>query len=367
MSPLAGTKIIEFGGIGPGPFAGMVFADLGAHVIRLHRHDEKSPVPIAGADAEHRGRPGIAVNLKNPNDIDLVHELVDSADALIEGFRPGVMERLGLGPEALLGRNPRLVYGRITGYGQDGPLAHQAGHDINYLAISGVLGALGRENECPHAPINLLGDYAGGGMLAVVGILGALLQAQRDGRGQIVDAAMIDGVAQLATIVFSFSAASAWGPAGTNVIDGGAHFYGVYETADGAHFAVGAIEPQFYAELVRLLGLDPEAAPQWDRARWGELKLRFARIFRSRTRDEWTTIFDGAEACATPVLQMHEAPSHPHHRARNSFIAREQGLLPAPAPRFSLSPLATHMEPTLEQSLRKWDFDDAAIARFTKG
>ncbi|ROZ46282.1 CoA transferase [Rhodococcus sp. WS3] len=362
MAPLDGINIVEFGGIGPGPFAGMLLADLGANVIRLHRHGEKSPVDLGGSGADHRSRPGIPVDLKNPRDVELAVRLVDSADALIEGFRPGVMERLGLGPDRLLARNPKLVYGRITGYGQDGPLAKTPGHDINYIAMSGVLSALARVGERPLAPINLLGDYGGGGMLLAFGVLGALLQAQRTGEGEVVDAAMVDGVAQLATIVFSFSQAGAWGAPGTNVIDSGAHFYDVYETSDGLHFAVGAIEPQFYSEFIRLLDLTPEAAPQWDRSRWAELKERIAGIFKTKTRAEWSRIFEGTDACATPVLGLEEAAHHPHNLARQSFVQRAEGLLPATAPRFSSTKSAVRETPSLEQALELWGFDDLVVS-----
>ena len=278
MQPLGEIKVVEFGGIGPGPFAATMLADMGADVIRLQRHGPQSPVDLPGGGADLRNRPAVSVDLKNPEHLTLVREMLASADALIEGFRPGVMERLGLGPDAVLERNPRLVYARITGYGQTGPLARDAGHDINYLAISGVLSALARGGEPPTAPLNLLADYGGGGMVVALGVVSALLQAQRSGRGQVVDAAMVDGVAQLARTLFSFESAGSWGPPGTNVLDGGAHFYKVYETADGGYFAVGSIEPQFYAELVHRLGLDQADTPQWRRARWPELTRRLARV-----------------------------------------------------------------------------------------
>jgi alpha-methylacyl-CoA racemase len=355
VQPLCGIKVVEFGGIGPGPFAATVLADMGAQVIRLQRHGPQSPVDLPGGGADLRNRPAVSVDLKNAEHLVLARELVASAEALIEGFRPGVMERLGLGPDAALQSNPRLVYARITGYGQNGPMAHDAGHDINYLAISGVLSALGRAGEPPMAPLNLLADYGGGGMLVALGIVGALVHAQRSGRGQVVDAAMVDGVAQLARTLFSFATAGSWGPAGTNVLDGGAHFYNVYETADGGFFAIGAIEPQFYAELLRRLGLDDADTPQWQRQRWPELTERLAVVFRTKTRAQWEVIFDGVQACATPVLTLSEAPLNSHLRARGTFRDSELGAVPAPAPRFSLGTESESAQPRLDQFLREWD------------
>jgi alpha-methylacyl-CoA racemase len=363
VQPLRGIKVVEFGGIGPGPFAATVLADMGADVIRLQRHGPQSPVDLPGGGADLSNRPAVSVDLKSAEHLALVRELLASADALIEGFRPGVMERLGLGPDAVRKSNPRLVYARITGYGQTGPMAHDAGHDINYLAVSGVLSALARAGESPLAPLNLLADYGGGGMLVALGIVGALLQAQRSGHGQVVDAAMVDGVAQLARTLFSFASAGSWGPAGTNVLDGGAHFYNVYETADGGFFAVGAIEPQFYAQLLDRLGLDHADTPQWQRSRWPELTECLAAVFRTNTRAQWEEIFDGAQACATPVLTLSEAPLHPHHRARGTFRDTEQGTLPAPAPRFSLSSESSSSQSCKDQFLRQWDLSSEATAR----
>jgi alpha-methylacyl-CoA racemase len=365
VQPLGDIKVVEFGGIGPGPFAATVLADMGADVIRLQRHGPQSPVDLPGGGADLRNRPAVSVDLKNPEHLAMVREMLASADALIEGFRPGVMERLGLGPDAVLERNPRLVYARITGYGQTGPLARDAGHDINYLAISGVLSALARGGEPPTAPLNLLADYGGGGMLAALGVVSALLHAQRSGRGQVVDAAMVDGVAQLARTLFSFESAGSWGPPGTNVLDGGAHFYKVYETADGGYFAVGSIEPQFYAELLHRLGLDQADTPQWQRARWPELTKRLAAVFRAKTRAQWESIFDGAQACATPVLTLREVPHHLHHRARGTFRDSERGAAPAPAPRFSLRTESSSAQAPLQQLLRQWDLspDSAALLR----
>lgn len=356
MAPLSGVKIVEFGSIGPGPFAGTILADLGATIIRLHRAGERSPVDIAGTGSDHRGRPGLPIDLKSPDDIALVLRLLDNADGLIEGFRPGVMERLGLGPDVVHARNPRLVYGRMTGYGQTGPLARVPGHDINYAAISGVLSAIGRRGEPPIAPINLLGDYGGGGMLLVTGMLAGLLQSERTGSGQVVDAAMTDGIAQLASIIFGFANAGSWGPRGTNILDSGAPFYEVYETADGKYVAVGAIEPQFFSALLSGLGLDEAEFEQWDRERWPEYKHRFAQAFRTRTRDEWAAALEQTDACTTPVLELTEAPSHAHNAARNTFVERDLGLMPGPAPR--LEPTQPVTEPSLSEVLEAFQLAD---------
>ncbi|MCU1699094.1 MAG: Carnitine dehydratase [Mycobacterium sp.] len=362
MAPLDGVKIVEFGSIGPGPFAAMVLSDLGATVIRLRRAGEKSPVDIGGSGADHRGRPGLVVDLKKPEDVELALRLLEGADALIEGFRPGVMERLGLGPDVVHARNPRVVYGRMTGYGQTGPLARTPGHDINYAAISGVLSTIGRQDERPVAPINLLADYGGGGMLLAMGILAALFEARRDGVGPVVDAAMVDGVAQLATIVFSFANAGAWGPRGSNVLDSGAPFYDVYETADGKYFAVGAIEPQFYAALLDGLGIPADEMPQWDRQEWPAQKNRLTTIFKTRTRDEWTTRFHDSDACATPVLDLDEAPHHPHNAARSNFVLRDHGLLPASAPRFGTDAPQVRQTPALEDVLSAFGLGSEAAS-----
>jgi alpha-methylacyl-CoA racemase len=364
MGPLDGVKILELGSIGPGPFAAMVLSGMGASVLRLHRPGEAATVDIRGAGVDRRGRPALAVDLKEPEGVALALRLSESADALIEGFRPGVMERLGLGPDEVLERNPRLVYGRMTGYGQDGPLATVPGHDINYLAISGALGSMARAGERPLFPLNLLGDYGGGGMLLAFGLVCGILEAQRSGHGQVVDAAMVDGVAQLATIFFSFQAAGAWGAPGTNALDSGAHFYEVYETADGGHMAVGAIEPQFYAELLRLLDVPASEAPQWDRSAWPVLKERLAGIFRSRTRAEWTAVFEQADACTTPVLSLREAVEHPHNAARGTFAERDGAVLPVPAPRFSRTVAGFSETPDDRAAiLAAWGIRDEQLAR----
>lgn len=365
--PLAGVRVIEIASIGPGPFAAMMLADAGADVVRLERAGSAG---LGSGTWNHtnRGRPSVACDLKHPAGRDLVLRLCGSADALIEGFRPGVMERLGLGPEEALARNPKLVYGRMTGWGQDGPMAEQAGHDINYIAIAGVLGACAREGERPLFPLNLVGDYGGGGMALAFGVLAALVHARAGGEGQVVDAAMVEGSSLLATLVRSMRGIGLWTDTpGTNLLDSGAHFYEVYECADGGHFAVGAIEPQFYAELLRLLELDAAEFPQLERERWPEFKRTFAAIFRTRTRDEWAGHFAGTDACATPVLSFAEAPEHPHNAARGSFVEIGGALQPAPAPRFGATPAALPTPPPepgadTDEALAAWGLDAEEIA-----
>jgi alpha-methylacyl-CoA racemase len=363
--PLLGLKVIEVGSIGPGPFAAMMLADMGADVLRLER-------PKTGAEAGtifdttsvvYRGRPSLVVDLKRDEDRDLVLRLAESADAIIEGFRPGVMERLGLGPDELLHRNPRIVYGRVTGYGQDGPLAMVPGHDINYISIAGVLGAIARTGERPMFPLNLVGDFGGGGMLLAFGVLAAVYEARSSGQGQVVDTAMVDGAALLSTSIHGLRATGHWqGDPGTNLLDSGAHFYEVYETADGGHIAVGAIEPQFYTELLRVMELDAAEAPQWDQALWPALKERFAEVFLRRTRDEWAQLLESANACATPVLGLEEGPQHPHNVARGTFVEADGVVQPAPAPRFSRTPPAIAEQPSADEMLRAWGLADADIA-----
>jgi alpha-methylacyl-CoA racemase len=354
MGPLQGIKVIELASIGPGPFACMLLSDMGAEVLRLARSDVPALLGQPMADPVSRGRPTIPVDLKQPADVEFVLSLGERADALVEGFRPGVMERLGLGPDELLARNPRLVFGRMTGYGQDGPLARVAGHDINYISIAGALGAIARDGERPLFPLNLLGDYGAGGMLLGFGVVCALLEARSSGRGQIVDAAMVEGTALLTTIFHGLRATGIWSDrAGTNVLDSGAHFYEVYETSDGRHVAVGALEPQFYAELLGALEIDPDEMPQWDRDRWPEFKQRFAEIFRSRTRAQWAERLEPADACTTPVLGLGEAPDHHHNRARNTFVEIDGLRQPAPAPRFSRT--APEVRPAdLDRALAAW-------------
>ncbi|MBX6370582.1 MAG: CoA transferase, partial [Rhodospirillales bacterium] len=329
--------------IGPAPFCGMLLADLGAEVLRIDRREPADLGVDLGKDPRFavlgRGKRSVAVDLKDARGRDLVLDLVRGADALIEGFRPGAMERLGLGPDACLAANPRLVFGRMTGWGQEGSLAKTAGHDINYIALAGVLHGIGRPDAPPSPPLNLIGDFGGGAMFLAVGVLSALLEAARSGKGQVVDAAMVDGAAYLMTAIYGMLAHGTWRDArGENILDGGAPWYGVYETKDGKYVAIGSIERRFYDELLRRLGLEGEKLPaQHDRSGWPLLKERFAAVFRTRTRDEWCAVFEGSDACLAPVLSMTEAPSHPHLAARRTFVEREGVVQPAPAPRFSRS------------------------------
>ena len=344
--PLHGVRVIEIGSIGPGPFAAMLLADLGADVIRLDRPGAPEPMNTGPANLLLRGRPSVTVDLKNAQGRDLVLRLCANADALIEGFRPGVMERLGLGPDDVLAARPQLVYGRMTGYGQDGPMASVAGHDINYISVAGVLSCFARRGERPLPPLNVVGDFGGGGMLLALGVLAAILEARGSGRGQVVDTAMVDGAALLVGLFHGLRGAGAWSEEpGTNFLDGGAHFYGVYECADGGHVAVGAIEPQFYSELLRLLDIDPAEAPQWEEDRWPELTERFAAVFRTRTRDAWAEVLEPAAACATAVRGLTEAIDHPHMAARATFVEVGGVRQPAPAPRFSRTPGAIQGPP----------------------
>jgi alpha-methylacyl-CoA racemase len=360
MGPLQGIRILEFGSIGPGPFAAMVLADLGADIIRLQRAGATGPVSSART-ADRRGRVEVDVNLKDPEDVALIKELVKEADAIIEGFRPGVMERLGLGPDELLAINPKLVYGRMTGYGQDGPLAKVPGHDINYISIAGTLGAIKRVDEKPLFPLNLLGDYGGGAMFLIVGVLAGVLEAQRSGEGQVVDVAMIDGVATLSTLFHGMARDGVWrAPAGTNILDSGAHFYEVYECSDGKYFSVGAIEPQFYTDLLQRIGFDEAEMPEWDMDQWAAFKEQMGALFKTKTRDEWTELLEPYDACATPVLDLKEAKEHPHNVARGAYTA--DGL-PVAAPRFSRTPGDAEREvPSQEDALRAWGVSADALS-----
>lgn len=337
MGPLDGTRVVEVASLAPAPFGCMVLSDLGADVIRVDRPGTPS---ASGADVLGRGRRSIRLNLKDPDGVDVLLRLVSESDVLVEAFRPGVAERLGFGPGPCLERNPRLVYARMTGWGQEGPLAGAAGHDIDYIAVSGVLGLIGRVGERPVPPLNLVGDFGGGGMLLAVGVLAALLERHRSGKGQVVDAAMVDGSALLASFLHGLRAAGAWqDERGANVLDGGAPFYDTYETADGRHMAVGALEPKFYQELLAGLGLAEAGLPaQYDRSGWPALRARFAQAFAQRTQDEWTRVFDGSDACAAPVVAAGDAPGHPHNAARGVFIDVGGVTQPAPAPRFSRTP-----------------------------
>lgn len=341
--PLEGLGVVELAGLGPAPFCGMVLADLGAEVVRVDRPEK---VGLADGDLLNRGKLSIAVDLKQPAGAEVVLRLVEQSDALIEGFRPGVTERLGLGPEDCLGVNPNLVYGRMTGWGQDGPLASDAGHDIDYIALSGALSAIGPAAD-PVPPLNLVGDFGGGGMLLAVGVLAALLAVRGGAPGQVVDAAMVDGSALLMTAHHGYLAEGWWSTAReSNALDGGAPWYTVYRTADGGHVAVGAIEPHFYSELLRVLGIDPsELSEQSDRAGWPRMRERFASIFASRSRLEWEEAFRGVDACVAPVLDMVEAPLHPHNQARSTFLTVGEVVQPAPAPRFTATPAANPAPP----------------------
>ncbi|WP_018657944.1 CaiB/BaiF CoA transferase family protein [Actinomadura flavalba] len=359
--PLSGIRVIELAGIGPGPFAAMLLADLGADVIRV---DRASAVGgggrFGGTDFTNRGKRSIAIDLKSDAGRDVVLRLVERSDVLLEGFRPGVTERLGLGPDACLERNPRLVYGRMTGWGQEGALSQSAGHDIGYIAVTGALHAIGRADGPPQVPMNLLGDFAGGSMYLVTGVLAALLESKVSGRGQVVDAAIVDGTAHLSTFIHGFMAGGLWqDERGVNMLDTGAPWYDVYETADGGHVAVGAIEPQFYAALLKGLGLDGADLPgQHDRDRWGELRDRFAATFKERTRDEWAQVFLPGDACVAPVLSLREAAEHPYNTERDVFVEREGHRQPAPAPRFSRTPGDTDGRPVLPGGQTRAILDD---------
>ena len=338
--PLTGTRVIELAGIGPVPFAGMLLADMGADVVRVDRAGVvtgAAAVPFQIADdLMNRGRRSVGIDLKHPAGLETALRLVAGADALFEGFRPGVAERLGIGPDTCLAHNPRLVYGRMTGWGQTGPLANAAGHDINYIALAGVLGRIGRQGQPPTPPLNLVGDFGGGAMLLAYGMVCGLLSAARTGRGQVVDAAMIDGAALLMMPFFGGRQGAVNTERGTNLLDSGAPFYDAYETADGAWVAVGAMEPKFYATLLRLLDLDDEELPaQMDRAGWPVLRARFAAVFRTRRRDEWCALLEGTDACFAPVLGLEEVDQHPHQQARRGFPEVGGRVQPAPAPRFS--------------------------------
>lgn len=368
--PLAGLRVVELAGIGPGPYACMLLADAGADVLRVDRAGGPPPPSGPSWDVLLRSRRSVAVDLKQADGVALVMDLVAGADALVEGWRPGVAERLGLGPEPCLERNPALVYGRMTGWGQDGPMAPRAGHDIDYIALSGALWSVGRNGEAPVPPLNLVGDFGGGGMLMAFGVCAALLEARRSGRGQVVDAAMVDGASSLMAMTYAFIGAGLWRvERGANLLDGGAPFYDVYEAADGQHVAVGAIEPQFYAELLRGLGLDgePDLPSQMDRSRWPELKRRLAEVFATRTRDEWAAVFDGSDACVAPVLSPAEAPSHPHNQARGTFVDVAGVVQPGPVPRFSRTPGAVQRPPSHAgadpDALVDWGLDAARVER----
>jgi alpha-methylacyl-CoA racemase len=370
MGPLQGVRILEIAGIGPGPFAAMMLADMGAEVLRIDRAQNVNPSPPAepNFDILNRGRRSIGVDLKNEAGVETVLKLVEKADVLIEGFRPGVMERLGLGPDVCLARNPRLVFGRMTGWGQEGPMAQAAGHDINYIALAGVLHHIGRDGEKPLPPLNLVGDFGGGGMLLAFGVACALAERARSGKGQVVDAAMVDGASVLMTMMHTFRHAGMFSDdRGTNLLDTGAHFYETYETKDGKHVALGSIEPQFYAELIRRSGLEGQDLPrQMDRTQWPAMKERFTALFKTKTRAEWCELMEGTDVCFAPVLTMGEAYEHPHNVHRSTFVEVAGKMQPAPAPRFSRTPPKISRPPAhpgqhTDEALRDWGFTDGEL------
>lgn len=343
MGPLQGTRVIELAGIGPGPFCGMMLADMGAEVIRVDRITGESS--FRAIDVLTRGRRSIAIDLKSSDGREVILRLCEEADAIFEGFRPGVTERLGIGPEDCMARNSRLVYGRMTGWGQDGPMAQAAGHDINYIALAGALHGIGRKGERPVPPLNLVGDFGGGGMLLAFGLVCAMLETQKSGTGQVVDAAMVDGAATLMAMFFTMKASGMYSDErGTNLLDGGAHFYDSYETSDGKYISLGSIEPQFYALLVEKAGLDKEDfSNQMDQGKWSELKANLIELFKTKTRDKWCEIMEGTDICFAPVLSLSEVADHPHNKARATFAELEGMLQPTPAPRYSRSTVSlTH-------------------------
>ncbi len=363
MGPLAGITIIELAGIGPAPFASMLLSDMGANIIRIDRARGDEPglrLPYR-LNIMNRGRRSVSVNLKSKAGIETVLKLIDKADALVEGYRPGVMERLGLGPEVCLARNPRLVFGRMTGYGQTGPMASVAGHDINYIALSGMLSMIGERDRKPVPPLNLVGDFGGGGMFLAFGLVCGILEARSSGKGQVVDAAMVEGAAMLGNIFNSFRAINELSPKrGDNALDGGAHFYDTYETSDGGYMAIGAIEPQFYKRLLEIMGLNQaEFEPQMDKTRWQGWKVRFTEVFKSKTRAEWTALLAHEEACSFPVLSIDEASQHPHNQSRGAFVNFAGAEQVAPTPRFSRT------APELKQAPPEpGEHTDAVLAEF---
>lgn len=357
--PLAGVRVVEFAGIGPGPFCAMLLSDMGADVVRIDREGSRGAAPF---EVTARGRRSVALDLKSEAGRATALALIAKADALIEGFRPGVMERLGLGPDAALAANPKLVYGRMTGWGQTGPLSHAAGHDLNYIALSGALHAMGRAGAPPSPPLNLVGDYGGGALYLAMGICAALFEAVRSGRGQVIDAAMTDGAASLAAMFYGLRAAGVWSDErDANLLDGGAPFYDCYECACGGFVSIGSLEPQFYALLLEKTGLqeDPAFAAQMDKSQWGAMSERLAALIKTRTRAEWTALMEGGDVCFAPVLTWAEAPQHPHNQARETFITKDGVIQPNAAPRFSRTPGAVQGPPPragqhTEEVLREW-------------
>lgn len=365
QGPLSGLKIVEFAGIGPGPFCGMLLSDLGADVVRI---DRKGAGRASPSDVTARGRRSVALDLKQPESVEACLKLMAQADAILEGFRPGVMERLGLGPDVALKRNPKLVYGRMTGWGQTGPYAQAAGHDMNYIAITGALHAIGTKDK-PVPPLNLVGDFGGGALYLAFGLLAGIIQARETGVGQVVDCAMSDGAASLMAMFYGMKAAGVWtNDRRANLLDGGAHFYDTYQCADGKWISVGSIEPQFYALLLEKTGIkDPDFQRQMDRAIWPDLRERLAKVIATRTRDEWSEIMGGTDVCFGPVLDLDEAPHHPHNAARQTFVEVAGVVQPAPAPRFSATPGAIQGPPPgigahTREALADWGFSESEIA-----
>lgn len=366
QGPLSGLKVIEFAGIGPGPFCGMLLSDLGADVIRIDRKGGRGGAP---SDITARGRRSVALDLKSPAAIEACLKLMEGADAILEGFRPGVMERLGLGPDVALARNPKLVYGRMTGWGQTGPYAHAAGHDMNYIAITGALHAIGTQ-EKPVPPLNLVGDFGGGALYLAFGLLAGVIHARETGKGQVVDCAMSDGAASLMAMFYGFKASGMWkDERRANMLDGGAHFYDTYQCADGKWVSIGSIEPQFYALLLEKTGIsDPDFQAQMDRAAWPKLHDKLAAVIATKTRDEWTAIMGGTDVCFAPVLDLDEAPKHPHNVARQTFVEVAGVTQPAPAPRFSATPGAIQGPPAQigkhdREALLDWGFSGPDVDR----
>ncbi|MEA3194023.1 MAG: alpha-methylacyl-CoA racemase [Betaproteobacteria bacterium] len=373
MGPLAGIKVLEFESIGPAPFAGMLLADMGADVLVIDRA-ATSDLGLKRErwyDTMMRGKRSATLDMKATTAKEVVYSLAEKADALIEGMRPGVMERLGVGPDEMLKINPKLVYGRMTGWGQTGPLAARAGHDINYIALTGILNAIGRKGEAPLPPLNLIGDFGGGGMLLGFGVACGLIEAARSGKGQVIDAAMVEGASLLATMFSGFLSSNAWNEnRGSNILDTGAPWYNVYETKDGKHVSIGAIEERFYQELLARLQLAEKDFPQHERAKWPLHKAAFATAFKAKTRDEWVKVFEGSDACFAPVLSWSEAPRHPHNRARSAYVSVKRVEQPAPAPRFSRTPGEVQRPPPERgeggaQALADWGFDAEQVKRLT--
>jgi alpha-methylacyl-CoA racemase len=373
MGPLSGVKIVELAGIGPGPFAGMMLSDMGADIVRIDKANDVKPESFGKQNREplYRGRRSIGVNLKNPEGVETVLKLVEQADALFEGYRPGVTERLGLGPDVCLARNPGLVYARMTGWGQDGPMANASGHDINYIALAGALAHFGREGAKPTPPINLVGDFGGGGLLMAFGIACGLFEARVSGKGQVIDVAMVDGSATLMSMIWGFRQLGIWNEEapGTNMLDTGAPYYDTYETADGKYISLGSLEPQFYAELIERIGLGGEDLGFYmDKNNWPALRERFTPLFKSKTRDEWDAILKGTDACYAPVLTMTEAAEDEHIKARQTIIERGGVHQPAPSPRFSRTKAEITIDPPwpgqqTDDALADWGFSTGDIAK----